>query len=99
MAFKGLISDELVVNHMDEDKLNNRLDNLEIVTRSQNTVHSIASSRLNKSVNQLSLTGNFIATFPSIKAASEATGTCNVGISKVIRGNQKTSGGYIWQYA
>lgn len=99
IGFKGTIPDELVINHIDEDKTNNRLDNLEVITRSQNTVHSIASSRLNKSVNQLSLTGDFIATFPSIKAASEATGTCNAGISKVVRGNQKTSGGFIWRYA
>jgi len=100
MAFKGKIPQKLVVNHIDEDKTNNHLDNLEIVTRAQNTIYSIKSgSGLIKAVNQLSLTGEIVTTFPSIKAASDSTGVSYTGISKVVNGNQKTSGNYTWQYA
>ncbi|CAH6421696.1 HNH endonuclease [uncultured virus] len=99
MAFKGKIPDELVVNHIDEDKTNNRLDNLEIVTKSENTNYSIKpGNNLIKSVKQLSLTGEVIATFPSIKEASDSTGVSYSGISKVVRGTQKTSGNFMWQY-
>lgn len=39
-AFFGKIEDKLAVNHKDGDKSNNRLDNLEICTYSQNSKHS-----------------------------------------------------------
>lgn len=40
MTFKG-DGDGLQVNHIDENKLNNKVDNLEWVTGSQNKIHSI----------------------------------------------------------
>lgn len=40
-AFLGGIPKGMEVNHIDFDKTNNRLENLEIVTRSQNIRHSV----------------------------------------------------------
>lgn len=38
-AFKGTIPDGYIVNHIDEDRGNNTLSNLEIITNSQNIKH------------------------------------------------------------
>lgn len=38
-AFNGKIPDKLMVNHIDEDKNNNNLSNLEIITNRQNIKH------------------------------------------------------------
>ena len=44
------------------------------------------------------LEGEIIATFPSIIAASRATGIKPVALSKNVRGTRKSSGGYQWKY-
>src|SRR3972149_2638335 len=43
--FIGNPSEKPEVNHIDEDKLNNRVDNLEYCTRSENALHSVAKFR------------------------------------------------------
>jgi len=39
-TFNGDIPDNMVINHIDGNKLNNQLNNLELVTRSQNVIHA-----------------------------------------------------------
>jgi len=39
-AFRGCVSSETDINHIDGDKSNNRLDNLELATRSENMAHA-----------------------------------------------------------
>jgi group I intron endonuclease len=52
---------------------------------------------LDRAVNQIDLlTGNVLSTFPSVKAAHEATGATN--ISGVCRGIRHKSGGFSWCY-
>lgn len=53
-----------------------------------------------KSVIQLTKSGEFVAEYPSIKAASECTGINNGTISAVCRGNgkHKYAGGFKWMY-
>lgn len=41
MAFLDDYSEELQVNHIDGNKLNNSVDNLEMVTGKENVLHSI----------------------------------------------------------
>lgn len=84
---------KIYVNHIDENKQNNIYKNLEWVTASQNSLHS-----LSKKVYQYDLQGNFINVFNSIKDAAIKTNVSECSISSVTSSTNKslTSGGYIW---
>lgn len=43
----GTINPELVINHIDFDRANNAIENLELVTPKQNMAHSIENGRMN----------------------------------------------------
>ena len=47
-AFNGPIPDRLEVNHRNGDKNDNRLENLELVTRSENMTHAYATGLMRK---------------------------------------------------
>lgn len=53
--------------------------------------------RNGKKLEQLSLVGNKINTFISIRQASRETGIPNSNISNVLSGFRKTAGGYKWR--
>ena len=63
--------------------------------RSDDVKEKISSSRQIE-VEQWSIEGKYIQTYPSIKKATIETG-CN-DISKCCRGKYKQSGGFIWKY-
>lgn len=51
-----------------------------------------------KPVKQYDLEMKYIAEFQSIKKASDHTGIKDSNINSMLRGRQKTAGGYIWEY-
>lgn len=96
--------DDMVVNHIDGNSLNNCLTNLEFVTQSQNALHAQKTGLTPKNKNyrrvrvkQISLAGDFIAEFNSVREASAKTKTSETTISSVINGKGLTAGGFKWE--
>ncbi|MCK5018373.1 MAG: HNH endonuclease, partial [Candidatus Peribacteraceae bacterium] len=96
------------VNHVDFDKKNNYLGNLEFCSKSRNLRHMVEHTEMNKkhninrhgvSVVQLSFYDEYIAEFISILDASRKTTATGNGIRKCIGDYQLTSGGFKWMLA
>lgn len=82
------------INHIDKDRKNNNVNNLEWCTRAYNNAYSKA-----KAVNQYNLQGKFIKTWESAKQAAEENNIYRSNITSCCKGKAKTTGGFMWKYA
>lgn len=93
------------VNHIDCNRKNNRADNLEWATQSENVRHSVKlghyaeSGAESKPVFQIERTGQFQNKFRSINEAARITGVSQQSISMCCNGKLKSAGGYLWKFA
>ena len=94
------------INHKDENKKNNNIDNLEWCDRKYNVnygtcIERVAKANTNgkksKKVLQLSLTGELIREWPSMMEAHR-NGFTFSAISRCCRGKKKSYKGFQWKY-
>lgn len=95
------------INHIDENKANNCVSNLEwcdakhnCSSYARNHPHkSRRGKRKGKPVIQLSKAGEYIRTWDNARQVFVETGMSDWSISQCCRGIWKTAYGYKWQYA
>lgn len=100
------------VNHKDEDKENNSVDNLEWCTNLYNRHYGTGYARSvakhdykkiteanQKPVKQYSTSGGLIKTWSGVMAAYRATGIHESSIRQCCYGKSQTAGGFYWEYA
>ena len=89
------------VNHRDENKLNNNVDNLEWCTNEYNhnygTINERISQSQSKPVLQYDLNGNLIKEWKSVNECGR-NGFNQGDICKCCNGKRKTAKGFIWVY-
>ena len=95
------------INHIDGNKLNNTVSNLEWCTASYNSLHAYATGLRTPNTTMLGkpsprrtpvLCVDMGIEYPSATAASNMTGINHGHISDCCRGERKTAGGFKWVY-
>lgn len=100
--------DNIVINHIDHNKRNNKLLNLEYVTQLENSLKAIShGARTYKSgsehhnarkIAQYHKNGILINIYNSLVEAANASGATSANISTVCHGNRKYAMGFIWKF-
>lgn len=108
-AFIRLENDNEQVNHIDGDKLNNKVNNLEWCSASENVQHAFKiglhkaytgyrEMPNEKMVKKLTKDGKVICKYRTAGEAGRENNIESTNIRAVCRGKRKTAGGYKWEY-
>jgi len=103
-AFIPNIENKPYVNHIDCNRANNTVENLEWVTPAENSQKAVeagrwCNSKKNKAVTQYSLAGEKIRTYESATEAAKQNNLQQGKITECCLGNRRRTGDFQWRYA
>ena len=96
-----------VVNHKDENKENNKVENLEFCdtkyninygTRNQRVAEKLTNGKRSKPIFQYTKTGEFIQEWKSATDVERNLGYSHCHISQCCNEKRKSANGFIWKY-
>lgn len=90
---------ELDCNHIDENKSNNRLENLEWLTRKENLNYGSHNKKIAEAHNVPIVCVELNRRFDSITSAAKEFGHDKGNIWRVLNNPNRTACGYHWRYA
>lgn len=99
-TFVGPIPEGMQINHKDENKSNNSLENLEVVTPKQNmnfgTRNIRASLSIMKPIVKIDMvSGEILKEYPSLSCAMKEYGN---SVLHAVKGRHKQAYGFKWKY-
>ncbi|MCM1217906.1 MAG: HNH endonuclease [Lachnospiraceae bacterium] len=101
-AFYGPIENEYVINHIDGDRTNCQLSNLEKITQSENVNHGIytlKSSKKVKPVGKYTMSNELLEVYLSCAEAARQNEGCIPNLIVNVCNHKKNSHhGFIWKY-
>lgn len=107
-AFIPNPEDKPQINHIDNNRKNNKVDNLEWVNNSENQQHAFKYGNQKRykgsknysaiKITQYDKDNNFISEWGSITEASIKNNISSTSINNCLRKRSKSAGGFIWKY-
>lgn len=89
---------EYDANHLNEQKADNRIENLCWMTHKENLNYGTRNQRISNAIGKAVRCVETGIIYPSQKSAADAFGLARQSINYCCRGKSKTSAGFHWEY-